>query len=147
MAAPVSVKILLVLVATISCSTDNKEADSSVSDDANAVSCGDGAAACTDASPSCEERQAKALQEVTAAAMSVPQCATDSDCKVVNVPADCLDCVWLAGGESLRSALSARTATLASICAGFHQAGCHLSPSGCPAVAGWACEQGKCAPR
>jgi hypothetical protein len=103
------------------------------------------AVACSGAAPSCNSIQAKALAEITNAAASVPQCVVDADCKPINIPGDCLDCVNVAGNDNVRAAVAARTDAVAAICASYHSSGCILIPSGCPNVGSWTCEGGMCA--
>jgi hypothetical protein len=95
----------------------------------------------------CPALQEEALAEVSAAVSSVRQCTADADCRPLPVPGSCLDCVHVAGNDDARAALEARAQAIAAVCGRFGAAGCQVIPSGCPPVAGWACEQGRCVPR
>jgi hypothetical protein len=102
------------------------------------------ALSCSGTAPSCNHFQEQALAEITKAAASVPQCVVDADCKPIDIPGDCLDCVYLAGNDDVRAAVAARTDAVESICASFHRSGCVVIPSGCPGIGPWVCEGGKC---
>jgi hypothetical protein len=99
--------------------------------------------------PSCSQIQTMALNALTATINSSEQCATKDDCgKLINdIGLDCLDCVFVAGGERLHAAIAAKAAEIKQLCQAFKSSGCKLMPSGCPGFAPdprVECQQGHC---
>jgi hypothetical protein len=97
-----------------------------------------------DASLSCEDLQNNAHDLISGVITSVTQCSTAADCKPIANPADCLDCVSIAGSDEFKAALLKQVPLIQNICTKFQESGCHLIPHGCPGFASWRCEEGKC---
>ena len=104
--------------------------------------------AAAEARQACRDTSARAVSLIRDAAMSVEQCSTDADCKVVVVEATCWDsCATLgiAGNEATHRAVDDVKDEVADTCKDFAAAGCKVIASGCPPLGtGFVCRQGRC---
>ena len=105
---------------------------------------------CVSASPpdtsSCYDLGSRAVDILLAASTSVAQCAVDSDCKAIAVPAACVSsCITVVGNDDVKSAIAAKADMLEDVCNRFRQKGCTVSEGGCTVHSNvYACHESKC---
>jgi hypothetical protein len=88
-----------------------------------------------------------AAEVIGKAAMSVDQCSTREECKIVNFSSfSCVDCVWIVGNDNVKAAIEAKGDAIRSICRTFESSGCKIIPSGCPGIPldAFQCQAGQC---